>query len=856
MSGGKYALLIGASQFGDGGPQALTASETDVSALRQALLDPMIGGFEAANVKNAMNSGGDETQSLIMWLCENRHPDDLLLLYYTGHGLCDQRTNDLYLALQGTTVARPQIASLSAGWVKREIGLSRSTRKLVILDCCHSGLFGAAGAVTKRGETKLVTPETFNPQGAGSWTLASSTSDQVSLVDLETHRSVFTETLVEALTTGSAAPDREELSVTELANYLQEEVPERAKALGGYMQPELLGSQRSPLIIARNPQPRKPVPQDLILALSSEDELLRRGSIAKLAVFAADPASLWHEEARALLEKRLLPDGESHFELRGQIETALASPAAGFLQPPPDGPRTPDGDPPPKSPLRLVLLACAASAALTWGALEIFRPAPPGDDRVRDLQLQLKDLQQERDRVMNASVEYEARIAELQSERNALSVASEGADAFEARIEKLEAELAASQGDRKSQDAELATLRQQLSQTNAGRETTVADLEKRITERETRIDSLSKKNAALETELTAIRSSLEDTRAAHDRVARADDAKTEEIRALTKRVADLEGSLARSESDLAVEREALAETRHTLAQARARLQPAVEKNKALEQQLAALQAPPTRREKYADLSSFRDDLGNDVKGPEMVVIPAGRFMMGSPEGEWGRDDDEGPQRAVTVGRFALGRREVTFSDWQVCVGGGGCKSNPSPDDRGWGRGSRPVINVSWDDAQEYIAWLNGKVDGAPYRLPTEAEWEYAARAGTVTPFWTGETISTDQANYNGNHVYGNGREGIYRGKTLPVGILNTPNPFGLHDVHGNVWEWAQDCHTSYSNAPVDGTAYSPLGCSQRVLRGGSWFNYPRLLRSASRDWSGPADRYDLVGFRLARTLTP
>ncbi len=274
------------------------------------------------------------------------------------------------------------------------------------------------------------------------------------------------------------------------------------------------------------------------------------------------------------------------------------------------------------------------------------------------------------------------------------------------------------------------------------------------------------------------------------------------------------------------------------------------------EQVSETQAPPARIEKYADLSSFRDDLGNGVKGPEMVVIPAGRFMMGSPESEWGRFDDEGPQRAVTVGRFALGRTEVTFDDWQACVDAGGCKSNLLPDDKGWGRGSRPVINVSWDDAQEYIAWLNGRVEGAPYRLPTEAEWEYAARAGTVTPFWTGETVSTDQANYDGNHVYGNGREGIYRGKTLPVGILNTPNPFGLHDVHGNVWEWAQDCHTSYSNAPVDGTAYSPLGCSLRVRRGGSWVSNPRLLRSAYRVRYVPDDRFWDIGFRLARTLTP
>ena len=764
MSGGKFVLLIGASQFGEGGPEALTASETDVSALRDALLDPNIGGFAPQNVKNAMNGGGDETESLIMWLCENRDPDDLLLLYSTGHGLCDQRTNDLYLALQGTKVARPQIASLSAGWVKREIGLSRSTRKLVILDCCHSGLFGAAGTLAKRGETKLVTSETFNPQGKGSWTLASSTADQVSLVDLATHRSVFTESLVEALTTGIAAPDKEDLSVTELANWLQEEVPERAKALGGYMQPELLGSQRSPLIIARNPQPRRPVPQDLIDALSSDDELLRRGAIAKLAVYASDPASLWHDEARALLEKRLLPDGESHYELRGQIETALApQPAVASAMPETNEEKAPPAiraksqKRQPRSkffrPLDMIIAAVVAVFAI--GAF-------------------VYDSQGRRVGVVKA--EYEQRIAELQSVRTSLATLSGEKESLEAWTEELKDAVAYAERASDEQRKEIATL--------------------------------SEKYTALETELATARSSLEDTR-------------------------------------------------HTLAQARARLQPVVEKNKELEKQLAALQAEKGQSERYADLSVFRDDLGNGIAGPEMVVIPAGRFTMGSPETEESRDDDEGPQREVSIGRFAMSRMEVTFDDWQACVEGGGCKSNPKPNDRGWGRGSRPVMYVNWNDVQKYIAWLNGRVDGSPYRLPTEAEWEYAARAGTTTPFWTGETISTDQANYNGNFVYESGREGVYREKTLPVGILNAPNPFGLHDVHGNVWEWVQDCPaTDYSSAPLDGTAHSSSGCSQRVLRGGAWLNAPWVLRSAHRSVSDSDGRSYGVGFRLARTLTP
>jgi hypothetical protein len=173
--------------------------------------------------------------------------------------------------------------------------------------------------------------------------------------------------------------------------------------------------------------------------------------------------------------------------------------------------------------------------------------------------------------------------------------------------------------------------------------------------------------------------------------------------------------------------------------------------------------------------------------PIMVAIPPGKFLMGSPATEAGRFDHEGPQREVTIAKaFAVGKFEVTFDDWEACVAGGGCQTNTSPGDRGWGKGARPVINVSWNDAQDFVRWLSAKT-GQTYRLFSEAEWEYAARAGTTTPFSFGATISTAQANYDGNHTYGGGVKGEYREKTAPVGSFPA-NAFGLHDMHGNVWE--------------------------------------------------------------------
>jgi formylglycine-generating enzyme required for sulfatase activity len=231
--------------------------------------------------------------------------------------------------------------------------------------------------------------------------------------------------------------------------------------------------------------------------------------------------------------------------------------------------------------------------------------------------------------------------------------------------------------------------------------------------------------------------------------------------------------------------------------------------------------------------------------PEMVVLPAGEFTMGSPAGEEGRFDNEGPQRKVTIGApFAVGKFEVTFAEWDACVAAAGCKHKPG--DRGWGRGKRPAINVSWEDIKDYFSWLARRT-GKTYRLLTEAEWEYAARAGTTTPFSTGATITVEQANFF---------SGIdtYRKETIEVGAL-PPNAFDLHDMHGNVWEWVQDCfRESYAGAGSDGAAVADAAGCARVLRGGAWSNEARALRSASRHREVSHMRDADFGFRVARTL--
>jgi len=251
------------------------------------------------------------------------------------------------------------------------------------------------------------------------------------------------------------------------------------------------------------------------------------------------------------------------------------------------------------------------------------------------------------------------------------------------------------------------------------------------------------------------------------------------------------------------------------------------------------------------------DVFEDCKGcPKMVVVPAGTFTMGSPANEPERIDYyEGPQHRVTIWRtFAAGKFEVTFNEWDACVSDGGCERRS--EDQGWGRGQRPVIKVSWDDAKAYVSWLSLKT-GKTYRLLSEAEWEYAARAGTKTPFSTGRMITTDQANFNGEYYSYNGSpKGLWRGSTTTVGSFPA-NGFGLHDMHGNVTEWVEDCwNPKYSGAPKDGSSWTSGDCSRRVLRGGSWAQGPAYGRSATRYFYEPVTRDDSKGFRVARTLTP
>lgn len=247
---------------------------------------------------------------------------------------------------------------------------------------------------------------------------------------------------------------------------------------------------------------------------------------------------------------------------------------------------------------------------------------------------------------------------------------------------------------------------------------------------------------------------------------------------------------------------------------------------------------------------FFEDLGNDVK-LEMVLIEGGAFKMGSPDTEIDRSKRESPQHSVTVPQFFMGRYPITQSQWRAVAQSERVNQDLDPDPSRFKGNDHPVEQVSWEDAVEFCDRISQQTTRT-YRLPTEAEWEYACRAGTTTPFHFGETISDELTNYKASKKYGKGVEGEYRGKTSSVYQFNAPNDFGLHDMHGNVWEWCSDYwHSNYTGAPTNGQAWIEDGDSRfRVARGGSWADTPAYCRSASRFYNTPASRCNDIGFRV------
>ncbi|MBD2457683.1 SUMF1/EgtB/PvdO family nonheme iron enzyme [Nostoc sp. FACHB-87] len=246
---------------------------------------------------------------------------------------------------------------------------------------------------------------------------------------------------------------------------------------------------------------------------------------------------------------------------------------------------------------------------------------------------------------------------------------------------------------------------------------------------------------------------------------------------------------------------------------------------------------------------YLEKLGNGIT-LEMVLIPGGSFMMGSPEDELERTDNESPQHLVNIQQFCIGKYQVTQEQWRAVAGLPQINKELDVDPSYFRGDKRPVEQVSWYDAVEFCDRLAAHTK-RNYRLPSEAEWEYACRAGKTTPFHFGETITPELANYNAEYTYGAGVKGIYRGQTTDVGSFGVANAFGLYDMHGNVWEWCLDTwHSNYDGAPKNGSWWIDDNNESRLQRGGSWTTTPENCRSAYRTKFDPNVRNRIFGFRI------
>lgn len=767
----RHALLIGNSAFRHAELARLSAPANDVRELAALLEDPAIGGF---TTELKLDIGLVDGRKAIRRLFEDRHPDDLVLFYYSGHGLLDTHGR-FYLAMTETDPADPDAGSIDETWLRGVFDGSSSRRQVAILDCCHSGAFIPDGLVARDAAGgPILTEKTFDPTGQGRFIMAATTATTSAFE--QDGRSLYTRHLVEGLTGGAAAPESDTVTILNLHKFVRTRVGETALSA---MRPQLwqdatLNPDATHLAIARNPHPRPKLPDEEVSKLWSKDPEAIELAIFRLIEIARGKGSL-AEDARRVLGERLEASDTLSYKLGARI--------AAFI-----------------------------------GADEAAKALADAERR---------------------AAEAEALAAQLEQEHGTLR-------------EKFESER------------EQATRLEEIVKTTR---VEVAETKKSLTSELEREKQISTAKAEA---LVAAEAHLEDSK--------------EKLSAAEWRIEEIEQDLVATHSKTSYFRRLsswlllslfavvmffvlsvgpgleISLFQHQIRQFGAPQDDTAAAPEAAEEQVAASRARDgTAHSHIASLdrctlnpvdrcpagSWFEERTGF----PEMVVIPAGRFTMGSPDTEDGRSTNEGPQQDIALARFALARSEVTFDQWEACAAAEGfCTSNRTPDDQSWGRNSRPVINVSWNDAQEFIDWLNSKVEGTPYRLPSEAEWEYAARAGERAAYPWGPDWNASRAN-GSNDV----------GRTTEMGDYPS-NAFGLVDMIGNVREWTEDCwRDTLSDRPADGGAVTKdLGadCARRVVRGGSWGSAPRNLRSANRFRNDPVYRFSVLGFRPARTLTP
>ncbi|MGK7949056.1 MAG: SUMF1/EgtB/PvdO family nonheme iron enzyme [Xenococcaceae cyanobacterium] len=811
----KIALLIGVSQY-QSDLTDLPKATKDVLGMQEVLQNPDTAGFE--QVKPLLDPDAQTMREEVEVIFSGCHKDDLVLLFFSGHGIKDDR-GKLYFATNNTRKKDNGkliwSTAVAAGFIQDLMSQSRCKHQVVILDCCFSGAFATGMTAKDIGDVDIQT----QLGGEGRAVLTSSTSTQYSFEQEESDLSIYSRYIVEGIATGAADLDSDGwIEVQELHEYAKGKVQATAPA----MKPEIYAVKEGFKI-----KLAKAVITDPKLKYRKEVErYASRGDIPNyrriILNTLREKLGLSSEEAAVIEDEVLRPYRERQKHLQRYREAFHAAIDYEF----PLGEATADDL---KNFQRMLGLRDEDIQPIWEEVTTQFRQQagtqqPIVDRKIRENKQRTKSqtpppappvtsspLVGEIERGGEESIARGRENEEIRAEENIFSSHTtptyelrENQSPAQPRRERSSSESTSSAPRRNNTNTTGITRKKFLQWAGWGGGGLVATL-------------VGSQILNQEPELT-------------------DKSTPEPIKINTPESTPEPISTPESTDKPAAI--SVAEPKY--------IEPTEDGEKFAGLPLWAVEFETvtvnTRGEEASrsthQADFFKEDLDNGVI-LEMVSIPAGEFIMGSPSDEKDRDEDESPQHKVSVPAFFMGKFAVTQAQYQAVMG-----SNSS-----YFQGdNRPVKQVSWNDANEFCQKLSEKT-GRNYRLPSEAEWEYACRAGTITPFHFGATLTSNLANYNANYTYQSEPEGEYRQETTEVGIF-PPNAFGLYDMHGNVWEWCEDdWHDNYNGAPSDGSVWRSRS-NIKVVWGGSWHEYPRNCRSANRYRLNPAPRYNDIGLRV------
>ncbi len=849
----KVALLVGVSEY-QPGLQPLPSAIEDVRAMQRVLQHPEMGGFDKVDVLT-----NPITQALrieIYNLFAERSPEDLVLFYFSGHGVKDKQHYNLFLATPETikdskgSVVPP--TAVAASYIQTQINDSPSEHEVIILDCCYSGAIAKGMTAKDEGEIDIIA----ELGGKGRAILTSSTSVQSSFQQ-EGTLSIYTQYLVEGIETGAADSDNDgRISVDELHQYASKKVQQASPAMTPQFYPVEEGYK---IYLARSPiddpklKYRKAVQEivqenqgniDLILDRPYLDELRH-----SLEISAEEAKNIETEVLEPFRQRqRKLQLYEEVFSQALQKDSVIINKARRKLK-------------------------------------RLQKVLGLRDEDVKPIESQFTSQPQPEAKTPKATESATSPILPRAEGKETSKIATQKEEQHQQNLEQYRQSFSqAVEQEFPLKEPSLRKLRN-LQQSLQLTDEEVSQIEQPIVDQK-EVEARKREKESRKRQQQEAKK-LQQQREKAERLPQQQEIQTRrQEEAITiptpitrkqffKWVGLGGGGLVttivlsqflKNESD-SIEKQPVTEIKPN--------SPTVTKPKPIpptEDETKSSTLPlqtvdfktVTVNDKGQEVKReseqaqyFTQDLGNSIT-LDMVSIPSGSFMMGTEEEEierlvkkfdWEYFRREKPQHKVTVKPFFLGKYQVTQAQWKVIASLPKVNHDLNPDPSVFKGDDLPVERVSWEDAIEFCQRLSLQT-GKEYRLPSEAEWEYACRARTDTPFHFGETITGDLANYAASRTYANEAKGEDRGKTTPVGSF-PPNAFGLYDMHGNVWEWCQDdWHDNYEGAPDDGSAWISGNSIIKVIRGGSWNGIPLLCRSAYRYYGARAVRGSIFGFRV------